>query len=81
MIKSNTNIHQFLRILNKNYLILHYNSSFRMQTISGTNYNIHFGASGYEALASLLLPSQYSKIFILVDEQCKRMEKVIAKGT
>ena len=47
---------------------MHYNSSFRMQTISGTNYNIHFGASGYETLASLLLPSQYSKIFILVDE-------------
>ena len=39
-----------------------------MQTISGTNYNIYFGTSGYETLASILLPEKYSKIFILVDE-------------
>lgn len=39
-----------------------------MQTISGTNYDIFFGATGYETLATLLLPSHYSKIFILVDE-------------
>lgn len=39
-----------------------------MQTISGTNYDIFFGATGYETLAKLLLPSHYSKIFILVDE-------------
>jgi 3-dehydroquinate synthase len=39
-----------------------------MQTISGTNYDVLFGASGYETLAALLLPTQYSKIFILVDE-------------
>ncbi|MBP6074079.1 MAG: 3-dehydroquinate synthase [Flavobacterium sp.] len=39
-----------------------------MQTISGTNYDVLFGASGYENLAAILLPTQYSKIFILVDE-------------
>ena len=39
-----------------------------MQTISGTNYNIYFGKTGYESLASILLPSEYSKLFILVDE-------------
>jgi 3-dehydroquinate synthase len=39
-----------------------------MQTISGTNYNIYFGTTGYESLASILLPSKYSKLFILVDE-------------
>lgn len=39
-----------------------------MQTISGTNYDVLFGASGYEILAAILLPTQYSKIFILVDE-------------
>ena len=39
-----------------------------MQTISGTNYDVLFGASGYETLAAILLPTQYSKIFILVDE-------------
>ncbi|WP_396209063.1 3-dehydroquinate synthase [Flavobacterium sp.] len=39
-----------------------------MQTISGNNYDIFFGAKGYESLATILLPSHYSKIFILVDE-------------
>jgi 3-dehydroquinate synthase len=39
-----------------------------MQTISGSNYNIYFGTTGYESLASILLPSKYSKLFILVDE-------------
>lgn len=39
-----------------------------MQTISGTNYDVLFGASGYETLAAILIPTHYSKIFILVDE-------------
>jgi 3-dehydroquinate synthase len=39
-----------------------------METISGTNCNIYFGTKGYETLASILLPSKYSKLFILVDE-------------
>lgn len=39
-----------------------------METISGTNCNIYFGTAGYETLASILLPSKYSKLFILVDE-------------
>lgn len=39
-----------------------------METISGTNCNIYFGTTGYETLASILLPSKYSKLFILVDE-------------
>lgn len=39
-----------------------------METISGTNCSIYFGTSGYETLASILLPSKYSKLFILVDE-------------
>jgi 3-dehydroquinate synthase len=39
-----------------------------MQTISGTNYNIYFGTTGYDSLASILLPNEYSKLFILVDE-------------
>ncbi|WP_396142118.1 3-dehydroquinate synthase [Flavobacterium sp.] len=39
-----------------------------METISGTNCNIYFGPKGYETLDSILLPSKYSKLFILVDE-------------
>ena len=39
-----------------------------METISGTNCSIYFGTTGYETLSSILLPSKYSKLFILVDE-------------
>ena len=39
-----------------------------MQTIAATNYSIFFNELGYEKLATYLLPAQYSKIFILVDE-------------
>jgi 3-dehydroquinate synthase len=39
-----------------------------MQTISSNNYSIYFGTTGYEILASILLPTLYSKIFIVVDE-------------
>lgn len=39
-----------------------------MQTITANNYSVYFDSIGYETLASLLIPSYYSKIFILVDE-------------
>lgn len=39
-----------------------------MQTIAATNYSVYFDASGYEKLASILVPSHYSKVFIIVDE-------------
>lgn len=39
-----------------------------MQTITANNYNVYFDIQGYETLTSLLIPSKYSKIFILVDE-------------
>ena len=42
--------------------------SFIMQTIAATNYSVYFDASGYEKLASILVPSHYSKVFIIVDE-------------
>ena len=37
-----------------------------MQTITANNYSVYFDSIGYETLASLLIPSHYSKIFILV---------------
>ena len=39
-----------------------------MQTITTTQYSVYFDLEGYETLAELLIPSRYSKIFILVDE-------------
>ena len=39
-----------------------------MQTITANNYSVYFDLEGYETLAELLIPSRYSKIFILVDE-------------
>ena len=39
-----------------------------MQTITATQYSVYFDLEGYETLAKLLIPSRYSKIFILVDE-------------
>lgn len=39
-----------------------------MQTITATQYSVYFDLEGYETLAELLIPSRYSKIFILVDE-------------
>jgi 3-dehydroquinate synthase len=39
-----------------------------MQTIQATNYSVFFNETGYEYLASSLVPSHYSKIFILVDD-------------
>ena len=39
-----------------------------MQTIQATNYSVFFNETGYEKLASYLVPTHYSKIFILVDE-------------
>lgn len=39
-----------------------------MQTIQATNYSVFFNETGYEKLASYLIPSSYSRIFILVDE-------------
>ena len=39
-----------------------------MQTIQATNYSVFFDETGYEKLASFLIPTNYSKIFILVDE-------------
>ena len=39
-----------------------------MQTILATNYSVFFNETGYEKLASYLIPSSYSRIFILVDE-------------
>lgn len=39
-----------------------------MQTIQATNYSVFFNETGYEKLASYLVPTYYSKIFILVDE-------------
>ena len=39
-----------------------------MQTIQANNYNVYFDTSGYNFLASSLVTSNYSKIFILVDE-------------
>jgi 3-dehydroquinate synthase len=44
-----------------------------METLFGTNYGIYFEAKGYETLASLLIPSHYSKVFILVDENTSEM--------
>lgn len=54
--------------LNKKDLILQLKFSFLMQTIVATNYSVYFDASGYEILASMLIPAQYSKLFIIVDE-------------
>jgi 3-dehydroquinate synthase len=39
-----------------------------MQTITATQYSVYFDLEGYETLAELIIPSRYSKIFILVDE-------------
>ncbi|WP_396163572.1 3-dehydroquinate synthase [Flavobacterium sp.] len=39
-----------------------------MQTITATQYSVYFDLEGYETLTELLIPSRYSKIFILVDE-------------
>jgi 3-dehydroquinate synthase len=39
-----------------------------MQTIQATSYSVYFKETGYEKLASYLIPNHYSKIFILVDE-------------
>ena len=39
-----------------------------MQTIQATNYSVYFDETGYEKLASYLITANYSKIFILVDE-------------
>jgi 3-dehydroquinate synthase len=39
-----------------------------MQTITATQYSVYFDLKGYETLSELLIPSRYSKIFILVDE-------------
>ncbi len=39
-----------------------------MQTIQATNYYVFFNETGYEKLASYLVPTHYSKIFILVDD-------------
>ena len=39
-----------------------------MQTILATNYSVFFNETGYEKLASYLVPTHYSKIFILVDD-------------
>ncbi|MQP52297.1 MULTISPECIES: 3-dehydroquinate synthase [unclassified Flavobacterium] len=39
-----------------------------MQTITATQYSVYFDLEGYETLVELLIPSRYSKIFILVDE-------------
>ena len=39
-----------------------------MQTIQATNYSVFFNETGYKKLASYLIPENYSKIFILVDE-------------
>jgi 3-dehydroquinate synthase len=39
-----------------------------MQTIQATNYSVFFDETGYQKLAAYLIPANYSKIFILVDE-------------
>ena len=39
-----------------------------MQTIQATNYYVFFNETSYEKLASYLVPTHYSKIFILVDD-------------
>ena len=39
-----------------------------METITASNYNVYFDLKGYEILEEILIPTQYSKIFILVDE-------------
>jgi 3-dehydroquinate synthase len=39
-----------------------------MRTIQATSYSVYFKETGYEKLASYLIPNHYSKIFILVDE-------------
>lgn len=39
-----------------------------MQTIQATNYNVFFNENGYHYLSEILLPENYSKIFIIVDE-------------
>lgn len=39
-----------------------------MQTIQANNYNVYFDTIGYDFLASTLVSSNYSKIFIIVDE-------------
>ncbi len=39
-----------------------------MQTITAASYSVYFDLKGYETLTEILNPKQYSKIFILVDE-------------
>ena len=39
-----------------------------MQTIKANSYSVFFNEEGYSYLSELLLPSKYSKIFILADE-------------
>lgn len=39
-----------------------------MQTIQANNYNVYFDTIGYDFLTSTLVSSNYSKIFIIVDE-------------
>lgn len=39
-----------------------------MQTITANNYSVYFDSTGYETLASMLIPTRYSKLFIIVDE-------------
>lgn len=39
-----------------------------MQSIKANTYSIYFNEEGYSYLSTLLKPNQYSKIFILVDE-------------
>lgn len=39
-----------------------------MQTIKANTYSVFFNEEGYSYLSKLLLPTKYSKIFVLVDE-------------
>ncbi|KIX22822.1 3-dehydroquinate synthase [Flavobacterium sp. 316] len=39
-----------------------------MQTIIANNYHVFFNEKGYQYLSEILVPKDYSKIFILVDE-------------
>ncbi|WP_338378224.1 3-dehydroquinate synthase [uncultured Flavobacterium sp.] len=39
-----------------------------MQTIKANTYSVYFNEEGYSYLSELLLPTKYSKIFVLVDE-------------
>jgi len=39
-----------------------------MQTIKANTYSVFFNEEGYSYLSELLLPTKYSKIFVLVDE-------------